>query len=93
MAQKGNRFEVFPPTVHIGDPGAWLPRVIEIEHGSHGIDAQGIGMVDVQPEQRTAEQEALYLSAPIVKHIRVPIWMDALAWIRVLIEMRAVEEA
>ena len=92
-AQKGNRFEVLPPALGIKDPGAWLSGVIEIEHGGHCIDAQAISMIDVQPKQRTAEQETLHLIAPIIKHIGVPIWMDALARIRVLIEMRAVEEA
>jgi hypothetical protein len=50
-------------------------------------------MIDIQPKQCTAEQEALHLIAPIVKHIGVPIWMDALTWIRMFIEVRAVEEA
>src|SRR5262249_24402160 len=92
-AQKGNRFEVLPPTLGIGNPGAWLPGVIMIKHGGHRIDAQAIGMIDVQPKQRTAEQEALHLIASIVKHLGMPIRMNALARIRVLIEVRAVEEA
>ena len=93
MAQKGNRFEVLSSALDIGDPGARLTRVIKVEHGGHCIDAQAIYMIDVQPKQRTAEQEALHLLAPVVKHIGVPIRMEALARVGVLIEMRAIEEA
>src|SRR5262249_56696214 len=66
---------------------------IEIEHGSDRIDAQTIGMIDVQPEQSAAEQKALHFLPSIVKHTGVPIGLDALAWVSVIIEVRAVKEA
>ena len=50
-------------------------------------------MVLVDPEVGAAEQEALHLLAPVVKHIGVPIRMEALARVGVLIEVRAIEEA
>src|SRR5262249_26372490 len=50
-------------------------------------------MIDVQPEQAAAEQKALHFLPSIVKHTGVPIRLDSLAWVGVLIEVRAVKEA
>src|SRR5262249_32807221 len=50
-------------------------------------------MIDVQPEQSAAEQEALHFMSSIVKQTGVPIRLDSLAWVSVLIEVRAVKEA
>src|ERR1700674_715216 len=49
-AQEVDGFEVFAPTELIGNPFTLLARVVEIEHGSDGVDAKAVGVIFVQPE-------------------------------------------
>src|SRR5262249_20923751 len=92
-AWRGRGVGVPRPAVGIRYPLTLLSGVIQIQHGGDRVDTQAVSMVDVEPEQRTAEQEALHLLPPIVEHEGVPIRMDALARVSVLVEVRAVEEA
>src|SRR6202171_4969785 len=48
-AQEVDGFEVFAPTELIGNPFTLLARVVEIEHGSDGVDAKAVGVIFVQP--------------------------------------------
>ena len=91
--QERDRFQIFAAAERVRNPFAGLARIIEVEHGSHGIHAQAVDVIFVQPEKRVREQKILHFVAAVVEDQRAPVGMRALARIGVLVEMRAVEES
>ena len=79
-----------PPNC-VRDPLAGLARVVEVEHRRDGVDAQPVGVVLAQPEERVREQEVAHLGAPEVEDERAPVGMRAAPRVRVLVERGAVE--
>src|SRR5262249_49911777 len=59
----------------------------------HGIHAQPIHMVFLEPEQGRGHEETADLAAAEVENGGIPFRMKSLARIRVLVEVRAVEKA
>src|SRR5574337_333243 len=49
--------EVLPAAVLVGNPLALAPRVIEVNHRRHGIDAQAVNVVLLKPEQCIADEK------------------------------------
>src|SRR6267154_6304618 len=47
-----NGVKIFASAVAIGHPFAGLARVIEVEHGSDGVNAEAIDVIFVEPEKR-----------------------------------------
>src|SRR5260370_41836577 len=92
-AQEVDGLQILAPAELVGNPFTLLARVVEIEHGSDGINAKAIGMIFVQPEHGARHQEAAHFAAAIVKDERLPIGMKALARVGVLEQMSAVEES
>ncbi len=41
-----------PPAEAVRNPFAFLARVIQIQHRGHGVHAQAVDMVFLEPEQR-----------------------------------------
>src|SRR6266404_9200388 len=83
-AQEVDRFEVLAPAELVGNPFTLLARVVEIKHGSNGVNAKAVGMIFVQPEHGARHQEAAHFAAAIVEDERLPIGMKALARVGVL---------
>ena len=79
------------PPWAFGHPLARLARVVEVQHRRHRVDAQAVGVEDVEPEHRAREQEAADLVAPVVEDEAVPVRVVALAPVGVLVEVRPVE--
>ena len=77
-----NRFGIHCPAV---------ARVVEVEHRRHGVHAQAVDVVLLEPEQRVAQQEVADLVAAVVEDERAPVLVLALPRIGVLVERRAVE--
>src|ERR1700736_6975137 len=92
-AQEVDCFEVLSSAELIRNPFTLIARVVEIEHGSDGVNAKAVGMIFVQPEHGARHQEAAHFAAAIVKDERLPIGMEALARVGVLEQMSAVEES
>src|SRR5258706_12695581 len=86
-----DRREIFTAAEFVGNPFAFAPRVIEIEHGSHRIHAQPVNVIFVQPENSIRNQEILHFVAAVVEDQGTPIRMLALSRIGMLVKMRAVE--
>ena len=55
--------EVLVAAELVGDPLAGLARIVEIEHRGDGVDPQAVEVVDVEPEERVAEEEVSHLRA------------------------------
>src|SRR5688572_17449024 len=91
-SDKINRFQVLMTAVLVWNPFALPASVIEVEHGSYGVDAQIIDMITVEPEHGVADQKALHLRTAIVENVALPFGMIALARVGMLVKMRAVEE-
>ena len=83
-AQEVDGFEIFASAEFVGDPLAFLARIIEIEHGSDGIHAQAVDVVLVEPEHRARHQEAADFIAAIVEDVRLPVGMESLARVGML---------
>ena len=85
--------EVLPAAVLVRDPLALLAGVVEVQHRGHGVHAEPVGVVRRQPVQRRRRQERPDLVAAVIEDVAVPVRVDALARIRVLVEVRPVEHA
>ncbi len=86
-----HRLQVLASAELVGHPLARLARVIEIEHGGHGIHAQAVDVVVVQPEQAVGGEEIAHLVAAVVEDERAPVGVLTLARVAVFVEVRAVE--
>src|ERR1700730_3703844 len=91
--QKSDRREVFPAAAFVGDPFALAPGVIEIKHGRHGIHAQSVNVIFVEPEDSIRDQKILHFVAAVVEDQRAPIRMLSLARIGMLVKMRTIEQS
>src|ERR1035441_4649899 len=89
--EKLDRLEVLVATEAVRDPLSALARVVEVEHRSHPVHAQPVGMEPVEPEARAGDQEAANLTAAEVEDPALPVGVHSLADVGVLIEMSAVE--
>ena len=87
------RFEVFTPPVDVGNPLTGLAAVVAVEHRGHGIDAQTIDAVVLDPEQRVADQIVEHLAATEVVDQRAPVLVHAFTRVGVLVERLTVETA
>ena len=92
LAQQGDRLEILASAMHVGHPLAGFARVVEIEHRGDAVDAQPVDVVAVEPEQRARQQERAYLVAAVVEDAAVPLRVVALPRVRVLVQVRAVEQ-
>ena len=57
LAQEIDGLQVLAPAVLVGNPFAFLARVIEVKHRGDGIDAQAVDVEAVAPEQRVGDEE------------------------------------
>jgi hypothetical protein len=83
-AQEGDRLEVLVPAELVRDPFSGVSRIVEVEHGGHRVHAQPVDMVFLQPEQDAREEKVCHLPAAVVE--------DQLSRVRVLVEVRPIEE-
>ena len=62
-----DRLDVLAAAVLVRHPLAGLARVVEVEHRRDRVDAQAVGVVALEPEERAREQEAAHLVAAVVE--------------------------
>src|SRR5215831_14090892 len=91
LLQQTDSLQVLVATVFVGDPLALLAGVVEIEHGSDSVHPQAVGMILVEPEQRAGDEEAPHFIAAVVKDMRTPLGMEALARVGMFVEMGAIK--
>ncbi len=84
-------FQVLAAAVLVGQPLAGLARVVEVEHGGNGVDAQAVEVELAEPPVGRGEQEAAHLVAAVVEDVGAPIGMQAEARVFVLVQRGAVE--
>ena len=89
--QKIDGFQILVAAVLIGNPLAGLARVIEVQHRSHGVHAQAVDVIFLQPEQRVRNQERAHFVAAVIEDQGAPVAVLALARIGMLVERGAVE--
>src|SRR5882757_3010647 len=89
--QEGDRREIFPAAEFIRNPLPFVSGVVEIEHGSHGVHAQPVNVVLVEPEDGIRDQKILHFVAAVVEDQSAPIRMLSLARVGMLVEMGAIE--
>ena len=91
LLQEGNGVEVLPAAVLVGQPLAFLARVVEVEHRGNRVDPQPVDVKLLQPVRGVGDQKVLDLVAPEVEDVRAPVHLLAAAGISVLVERRPVE--
>src|SRR6476646_3145348 len=91
VAQELNCFKIFAPTKFIGDPLSLLPRVVQIEHRRHGVDAQAVDMKTVAPEERVRGEKIPHFMPAIVEDKGTPILVGALTGIFMFVERGSIE--
>jgi len=91
LLEEGHCLHILPPAMIVGHPLAGRPRIIEIEHGSDGIDAQPVDMIALGPEQRIIDQILRYLAPPEIIDGGIPVGVESLARIGMFIQRRAVK--
>ena len=91
LLEERDRVEVLAAAELVGDPLALAARVVEVQHRGDRVDADPVGVVLAQPEQRVGDQEVADLVAAEVEHERAPVRMRAAPRVGVLVQRGAVE--
>ena len=69
-----DRLEIFAAADRIfGTHSPGLARVVEVEHRGHGIHAQAVDVIFVEPEERVGDEEIAHLVAAVVEDERAPV--------------------
>src|SRR5215204_3261432 len=71
--------QVLVAAVHVREPLALLPGVVEVEHRGDGVDPQPVYVILGDPEQRVAEKVVAHLATTEVEDQRSPVRVAALA--------------
>ena len=78
LPQELHRLEVFAAAVLVGQPLPFLPRVVEIQHRRHRVDAESVDVIFVEPEQGAAQEKRAHLVPAVVEDERSPVAVLAL---------------
>ncbi len=71
--------EVLPTAEAVGHPFACASRIVEVEHRRHGIDAQSVAVVALEPADRAGHEERTNLRTSVVEDRRLPVGVISLA--------------
>ena len=85
LAQESHCFQVLLAAILVGLPFALLAVVVQIQHGGHGVHAQAVDVVLLQPVQGAGDQEALHLAAAEVEHHGAPFFVLTALGVGVLV--------
>src|SRR6516164_620218 len=91
--QEFNGLNVFFSAIAIRYPFALRSSIIEIQHGSDGINTEAVHMILVQPEQGITDQETPDFVSAVVENESVPVRMFSFSRIGVLVKVRPIEIA
>ena len=91
LLQELHGLEILSAAVDVRSPAARRPRVIEIEHRCHRVDAQSVDVEFVDPIERVGDEEVAHFASPEVENVCAPVELLAPHRIGVLIQWRAVE--
>src|SRR4030042_972867 len=83
--------DIFPSSVLVRNPLAFLPPVIEVEHGGHGVDPQTVDMIFFEPEESAADEKGFDFVSPVIEDITLPVGMISLLGIGMFIETGAIK--
>ncbi len=91
--EERHRLKVFIAAEAVRNTLSWLSGIIQVQQGGHGVHAQGVKMVLLQPEERAVQQKVFDLDTPEIKDAAMPFGMVPQAWVGVVVELRAVNQA
>ena len=91
LAQEFDGFDVFPSAVLVGYPLSFGARVVAVDHGGDGVNAQSVHAVVFRPIEGVAGQVVAYFVAAVVEDVGVPVLVVAFARVGVFVEGGAVE--
>ena len=91
LLKERDRLEILPPTEAVRDPLAVLARVIEIEHGCHGIHPESVDVEHLEPVARVRDQEVAHLRVAEVEHQCAPVRLFPEPRIGVFVQCLSVE--
>ena len=85
--------EVLASAVAVGDPFAFVARVVEVKHRRDRVHAQTVDVELLQPEHRAGNEEVLHLIAAEIEDQRGPVEVFAQARVFMLVQCGPVETA
>ena len=90
--EQGDGGQVLAAAELIGQPLTMLTGVVEIEHGSDGVNAQAVEVIFIEPEQGASQQEILDFGTAVIEDRRAPVGMLSQARVGVFVQVRTVEQ-
>ena len=93
LLQELHRLQVLPAAVGVGGPSAGRPRVVQVQHRGHRVDAQSVDVEFLAPVQGVGHQEVAHLGPTEVENVGAPIQLLAAVWVGMLVQRGAVEAA
>ena len=91
MLKQFHGLQILMTAVDIRHPLPFVFPVIQIQHGSHRINPDSVGMEFVNPEERIRNQKVLDFRPLIIINQSAPVGMRSLSGIRMLIQACPVE--
>ncbi|OPZ67730.1 MAG: hypothetical protein BWY83_02530 [bacterium ADurb.Bin478] len=83
--------QIFPAAEGVGNPLPLLAGIIQIEHAGHRVHPHAVHVIFFKPEDQIGDQKIAHFVAAVIENQRAPILVLALARVRVLVQMRAIE--
>ena len=90
-AQQLAGLDVFVPALIVGSPLAFLARVVQVQHRSHGIHTQSVGVKHVAPKAGVGCEKIFYLRLAVIEHRRAPVRVLTALRIGMLVQGPAIE--
>ena len=91
MPHETDGLQVLATSVVVRHPLTGLTGVVEVEHRGHGIDAEAIDVIFLDPKESIGDEEVLHLIPAVIEDQRAPVLMLALTWISMFKERRSIE--
>ena len=91
MPHEADGLQVLATSVVVRHPFTGLTGVVEVEHRGHGIDAEAIDVIFLDPKESIGDEEVLHLIPTVIEDQRAPVLMLALTWVSMFKERRSIE--
>src|SRR5262245_52692312 len=91
VSQELDCLKVLPPSIFVGNPLTFPPRIIEIEHGGHSVDPESIQVKSLAPIKCVGREKIPDFVAAKIKNQRAPILVRSLARVFMFIQCRPIK--
>src|ERR1043166_3236755 len=86
-----DRLQVLVGAEHVGNPFPGVPGIVELEHRAHGINAQAVEVIAIEPEQGVAEEKVANFGPAVIEDLGAPVAVLAQSGVGMLVKVSAIE--